>query len=346
MRINKLLTICWQGLMGLTILVGFCLMAFGNIELTDVGVFLFLYGVIGVLLVSFSWARIIEEYNYSYRKEKVLKVLHYILGGLGLVILSIMGFFSLIMYATQTESGQGTQTSVVLFLGGFFAFTGALIFNALLRNFPSLFPAARDRWPRIFFEDYGFMILLPVFAIASTLLLVFAPGEVMYVLLLIWNFVALFFFLFLKCRYNKVILGYILVGITALINIIVMIVQSATIENFDKLMITDASTMYHFACAGYFIIALIICGPFYAVIEKLHDKLSRNVRSIVFFVVPLVSFGLQYLMYFYWWIALIITLVFAGVLLLIAFFTPSSGGYHTYYFTDDDGDYYSVRVYY
>lgn len=346
MRTNKLLTIIWQGFMGLAALVGFIFLGFLGPDFTDVGGFLFLFGIICVLLTSFSWARIIEEYNYSSRKEKALKVLHYILGWLGLIILAIVGFFVVIFYSTEVIGQDVADPSTLLFFGGFFAITVALIINALFRNFPSLFPACRDRWPRLWFEDYGFMVFLGVSAIATTLLLTLAPFEIMYVLLLIWNFVALFFFLFLKCRYNKVILGYILVGITALINIVVMIVLSSTIENFDKLMTTDASTMFHFACAGSFILALIMCGPFYAIVEKLHDKLSRNVRSIVFFIVPLVAFGLQYLMYFYWWVALIIVAIMVGVLLLIAFFTPSSGAYHTYYFQDDDGDYYSVRVYY
>ena len=77
MRTNKLLTIIWQGFMGLAALVGFIFLGFLGPDFSDVGGFLFLFGIICVLLTSFSWARIIEEYNYSSRKEKAFTVLHY-----------------------------------------------------------------------------------------------------------------------------------------------------------------------------------------------------------------------------------------------------------------------------
>ena len=342
MRINKLITICWQGLMGLLIFLGILFAGVIHHGTEKIGLLFFVFGAIGALITSFSWARIIEEYDYSRRKEIALKVLHYILGGLGLIILFFVGFFTLVMYIQDLETAEAVTADVKLFYGGFFAFTTALIFNALLRNFPSLFPAARDRWPRIFFEDYGFMILLPITVLATVFLLSFGENIALYVLILIWNFVAIFFFLFLKCRYNKVILGYIILGFTALINLVIMVFLSQ-VEGFDVLVKSNPTTMFQFTSAGYFLIAMIICIPFYALVEKFHNKLSRNVRSIIFFVVPIVAFGLQILMYFYWYVAVIIALASIGIAYLVALFTPSS--YTDYLYVDDDGDYYVVRRY-
>lgn len=340
MRINKLLTIIWQGLMGLLVVLGIIFAGVIHGPVEEIGIAFMIFGLILVLLTSFSWARIIEEYGYSHRKEMFLKVIHYILGGLGLAILSFVGFFALVMYI-QNDTTDTMDSLTQIFYGGFFAIIVALIFNALLRNFPSLFPSARERWPRLFFEDYGFMILLPVCLIGTIFLLTFGKPIVLYVLILIWNFVAIFFFLFLKCRYNKVILGYILIGLTALIDVFIMIFTSSEIEGFGTLVKSNGLIMFQFTCAAYFLIALIICIPFYALVEKFHNKLSRNVRSIIFFVVPFVSFGLQILMYFYWYIALIIALICIGIAYLIALFTPCP--YTDYLYQDSDGDYYIVR---
>ena len=343
MKINKLVTFCWQGLMGLFVVLGviFAGVIHGKVE--DLGVTFLLFGLICVLLTSFSWARIIEEYDYSRRKEIALKVLHYILGGIGLAILFFVGFFAIVTYMQEAELDEPVTSVTKYFYGGFFSIVLALIFNALLRNFPSLFPACRDRWPRLFFEDYGFMILLPVCIVGTVFLLTFGEHLTLYILMLIWNFVAIFFFLFLKCRYNKVIFGYILLGLTALINIILMVYYQSQVD-LASLIKTDGTVMFQFTCFGYFLIAMIICIPFYALVEKFHTKLSRNIRSIIFFIVPVLSFGLQILMYFYWYIAVIIAIASIGIAYLVALFTPSS--YTDYLYVDDDGDYYVVRRYY
>ena len=90
MRINKLLTIIWQGLMGLLVVLGIIFAGVIHGPVEEIGIAFMIFGLILVLLTSFSWARIIEEYGYSRRKEIFLKVIHYILGGLGLAILILV----------------------------------------------------------------------------------------------------------------------------------------------------------------------------------------------------------------------------------------------------------------
>jgi hypothetical protein len=337
--------------MALLFAVGFFLAGFldGNAEF--LGFYFMVFGLIGVLLTGFSWVRIIDEYDFSTGARRALKILNYISGILGIIILVIVGLFSFITYMEELGYDGAEKVNIWTrwYFGGFFAITTALIFNALLRNFPSLFPSLRESWPRIFFEDYGFMILLPVTFVASIFLVLFSPQNTMYVLMLIWNFVAIFFFLFLKCRYEKVFLGYILIGVTAFIDLVAMIFYAneyvpVNFIEFDQAILSNPTVVFQFTSLSYFILALIIAIPFYAIVEKAHEKLSRDIRSIVYFVVPFVAFGLQILMYHFWWVALLCVAAVIGITFIIALFTPPS--YRDYIVQDSDGDYYILRKYF
>jgi hypothetical protein len=239
-----------------------------------------------------------------------------------------------------------------------FAMDIGLILNALLRNFPVLFPAIQekdsDRKFLYFFEDYGYMIFLTAGLIGGFIMLTVAIDFAPYILMLIWNFVVLFVFVFLKCRYEKVWLGYVLVVITAIIDIIAMVVMVATIgeNHFAEVLmgtadktIADPTVMFKFTCNAYFLIALLITGPLYFIIEKVFDKLPRTVESVIFFIVPFVAIGLQFLMYYYWYIAVIGAIIAFIGFYLYAFFTVKGGYYDTLY-VYSDGSYYIERTYY
>lgn len=307
----------------------------------------FFFGIIFPLLSCFSWARIIEEYGF--RAEKFFKVLFWIggiIGLLGLLFVTFIGFGTWHSYNGTTGLYEfRTDGCTMLFIG--LGSWLALLINSVLRNFPSLFPSTRDKWPRLFWEDYGFMILLPfsigvVCLLANTLYTI----SFYFTILLVWNLLVIFFFVFFKCRYQKVALGYIIVVLTAIADACLLIFLFNSGELFEQgaKLFENADFTYCVACSSFFLLALVICGPFYFIIEKIDRKLSRNVQSLIFFIVPLVSFGLQFLVFKYWWVGLIAVAIGIGILFLIALFTPPS--YRDYVYEDDDGDYYIVRHYY
>lgn len=346
MRRNVLFHTIYTGGTFLICLIVFLLSAFIKPLQTFTGN-AFFFGLILPLLTCFSWSRIIEEYNF--RAEKFFKVLFWIggiIGLLGLLLTTLIGFGTWI----HTPSGQPSSIdpSGACFLWLSLGIWLALLINAILRNFPSLFPSTRDTWPRLFFEDYGFMILLP-FTVATVSILanVLSNNSFYFTILLVWNLVVIFFFVFLKCRVRKVALGYIVIIITALLDACLGIFLFTSNEIFpEPALFIDPDFTYCAACCLFFLLALVICGPFYFVIEKIDRKVSRNTQSIIFFVVPLLSFGLQFVIFEYWWVALIAVAILIGISFIIALFTPSSSSYVDYVYEDDDGDYYVIRRYY
>lgn len=356
MRINRLLTIIWQVLMGVLAIVGMFITQYNE----QFGICLMLTGFISCLLTGFSWTRIVYELGYSDGLTKFVRIINFIIGWLGLILLIIISLFSFFAFSMEQMEGSN-MTSDGMLSGMFiacFAMDIGLILNALLRNLPVLFPAIQEKDSErkflYFFEDYGYMIFLTAGLIGGFIMMAVAIDFAPYILMLIWNFVVLFIFVFLKCRYEKVWLGYVLVVITAIIDIIAMVVMVATTgeNHFAEVlmgtsdpMYADPTLMFKFTCVAYFLIALIITGPLYFIIEKVFDKLPRTVESIIFFIVPFVAIGLQFLMYYYWYIAVIGALIAFGGFYLYAFFTVRSGYYDTYYYFDD-GSYYVERTYY
>ena len=226
MRINRLLTIIWQVLMGILTIVGMFITQYNE----QVGICLMVTGLISCLLTGFSWTRIVYELGYSDGLTKFIRVINFIVGWLGLILLVIISMFS--FFAFSMEQMEGSNMSGDGMLSGLFiacfAMDIGLILNALLRNLPVLFPAIQekdsDRKFLYFFEDYGYMIFLTAGLIGGFIMMAVAIDFAPYILMLIWNFVVLFIFVFLKCRYEKVWLGYVLVVITAIIDIIAMVV--------------------------------------------------------------------------------------------------------------------------
>lgn len=347
MKINRLITIIWQALMGVLAFVGLLITQYSE----EIGLMLCLIGLISCFLTGFSWTRIVDELGYGDGLTKFIKVINYIIGWIGLILLTVISLFSFFIYSMDQMENVAMSDPDKMMSGMFmacFAMCSALVINALLRNFVSLFPSLKDTWPRIFFEDYGYMILLMITLGSSLLLLNNAPSYAPYVLMLLWNFTVLFLFVFMKCRYEKVWVGYVMVVITAIIDIISMIVMASEYgadTEFTKVLMSNTDgVMFKFTCLGYFLIALLICGPLYFIIEKAFDNLPRGFRSIVFFVVPLIAIPLQILMYYYWYIALIGAVISFVVFYIVAFFTAKGGYYDTIYYCD--GDYYVVRTYY
>lgn len=355
MRINRLLTIIWQVLMGVLAIVGMFVTQYSE----QIGMCLMVTGLISCLLTGFSWTRIVYELGYSEGLTKFIRVINFIIGWIGLIILIFISLFTFFAFSMDqldnvAMSGDGMLSGLFI---ACFAMDIGLILNALLRNLPVLFPIIQekdsDRKFLYFFEDYGYMIFLTAGLIGGFIMMSVAIDFAPYILMLIWNFVVLFIFVFLKCRYEKVWLGYVLVVITAIIDIVAMVTMATTIgeNDFAQVLmgtadatIADPTIMFKFTCNAYFLIALLICGPLYFIIEKVFDRLPRTVESIIFFIVPFVAIGLQFLMYYYWYIAVIGAIIAFIGFYLYAFFTAKGGYYDTIYYSD--GDYYVVRTYY
>jgi len=124
-------------------------------------------------------------------------------------------------------------------------------------------------------------------------------------------------FVILNTRDKKIwkVCSYLVLGLCFLCNLIFAIVYGTNSPANDGMSVGDlikeqeaGAPYFNFAAMLFPFLTFVICIPFH-IVDAVKDKFSQDFASAVYLIMPLLCFGLQFLMFFYWYVALIVMAV-------------------------------------
>lgn len=233
--------------------------------------------------------------------NKFTNLLLMIMGGIGaaLMIVPLITLFS----------GDSRFTQA-LFVGLVFA----IPLNYLLIYWDEGFYTSARNWPTEFFEYYGFMVTVPAMLLLFGIFSIFATPLIA-CLIVVNLFLAIGFGMLVKN--SSVLAAFIVLGVTFLLNIAVLFLGVQI--DVDKLY-TDGLHMFYSASCLFPFLSMIACSVV-VIIDKLSNLVSDGLAFGAYAVVPVICFGLQFLVFHHWKAGLIVfgTLVLATALVIIFF---------------------------
>ena len=246
------------------------------------------------------------------------------------VILSLFVDINIEWYKNIGEyvanASNGAESAPLLHAGMFgFALCVATLTNTIITRISMLFPSLTANVDgKLPFEEfminYGAMILYPLFMLGFGFMNYFgylAPAN-----LIPFNYFALFAFILIKrledwSRFDTFlrIARYVLTGIFFVLNLVILIcllggaIEDFNFKNIDHIFVLDVT--------GWYVLTMVICIPLYCVIEVGQDILHKEYQAIIFLALPVVTYGLQWLMIYFPLVTSIVTVVLVLLIILI-----------------------------
>ena len=220
-----------------------------------------------------------------------------------LLIVGIIGAVATVVFAAFCFFEGGFSGDVV------WAFLFAVGFEQLFKYMDEFVPSDYD-FPTEFFNDFGFMIFFPACILIMGIIGIFINVAIL-VLLIINLLLASAFAVMRNGGIN--LASFITTLVTVGVNAFILFVCLGF--DVDRLY-ADGVYMFYVAVMMFVALAIIICAAFHLLEMALGD-VNETYSMIMYLVLPVVSFGLQFLMFYHWKAALITLGAVIGIVILM-----------------------------
>ena len=220
-----------------------------------------------------------------------------------MLVVGIIGAVAAVVFAVLSFFEGGFTADVV------WAFLFAVGFEQLFKYMDEFVPSDYD-FPAEFFKDYGFMIFFPICVLVVGLIGMVVNVAIL-VLLLINLLLCSAFSVMRRDELN--LAAFITTLVTVAVNAFVLFVCLGF--DVDRLY-ADGVYMFYVASMMFVALAVIICAAFH-LLEMALGNVNETYSMIMYLVLPVVSFALQFLMFYHWKAALITVGAVIGIVILM-----------------------------